>query len=300
MFKNWFENNLVQDAGRTAQWWLQNLPQKPVEVIEAGIHAFVSSMSDESKNGEAIDIIFGGRQYHDSRYDKTIARNLLDTESRELKRAVGIVSSIEPVRFAFRMEGKDAGWLFIVHPPAIYIREDEQALEFIIRHELNHAEKWLDATVRGTTLPPSTDAIQDGHWDNDRYANNLYEASAYADQLGQMMVRFDNDVDKVVKILQGSPDRPRIGLAPSFNMDHDILRVAVRFLDRYRKRNENMSRFLGPAALAASSLFSPQNTPSPLIQPQGMVKRVDDQAVRQAAQLVSQIVNLMRFKNFVR
>jgi hypothetical protein len=236
-------------------------------------------MAIEEFNRDLLGIIESRREIHDLRYDEPIEGNLLNTKTGKLGNAVGIIAWPEKAHFAFELDGEKAGSLEIKHPPVIFDVSDKELLSGIIWHELRHAQDWSKGEINYEDIP---------QFNMGKYARHIMEARAYADQLRRLLQRVGN-VQEVMDMLESGS---------VFGMDERLHDTALHFLVMLKgTTNESVASWMAPVVTAASTMVPPAATSTP---PQlAPITRQAESPARDAAQLVSKLIGLFRFRNFV-
>ena len=265
-FRCWFEDNFnepdaIQDPRDVAKLWHANMPREAPKQNAHAVEQFASYMFDIDKNSQAVKNYFDGIYVNEVRYDQPINNNLLNINDEKLKNAKGLVSSRENPAFKFFMGAELGGNLLIRHPPVFYSIKDEELIRSIIWHELRHAIDWINPEFKD--VEPSSQIF-----DVEKYARNAYEARAFADQLKFLMKRIGNP-NKVMKVL----------INTTYKFPEALIPVAKAFLKEYSLNAESFD---------------------PVFQPSAIVIDQQKEDIRSAAVLVSKIVQMMQFGNFIK
>jgi hypothetical protein len=284
---------LLNNPKAIADYWREVQPTDFASVVnQEEVVVVCNALSDNVKNVPEVNKAIKEEVVHDIRYEKALSGGLIRAQSPKLQNAVAIVTTEFPQKFMFALTGKFAGMLRIFHPPLFYFGTDKSLMASIIVHELRHAADFLNPQYKNI-LPSSSD-----FYDNNKYAKNVGEARAFAEQLNFLLRKFNFDVDLVIRTLKGL--RPAEVPSP-LRMDDDILRAARIYLELQRPKTEGwLSKMAAPLMMGAASVFPKSNVaPEPPESPQ-ITQTAQRQEVRQAAILVLRIFSLFAFSNFVK
>jgi hypothetical protein len=236
---------------------------KDPRINDAAVNQVVSKMADNTLNSKGLVILITGKseQYQDLRADGPIAGQLLDLQNPKLQKLdarVPLLMAPEEFSFKFVIGGKNAGNLYLWHPPLLYDNTDKALMSGIMYHELQHAIDW----VRGMEFD-----IKNPRRVNARlYASSIHEARAFTRQLKHLLTAFGNPQDVMAAISRKvkNIDIPGIGqkeVSSPFRWESEELReFALEFLHSVVGLNEDVAPMIGKALLGASS-FMPQQVP---------------------------------------
>lgn len=256
-------------------------------VNEEAVIDFTERMSNRTISAMMFDLILEGKSIETQLYKEPISENLINIKNKRLQNATGIISSQSKPVFGFHMMGNNSGNMLIQFPPTVFTDEDQKVLKSIILHESVHAYDW--AMDRLNDDYPIGNAFK---FDTNKYARNLFEVRSFVAQL-KMLIKEIGNINKLTYAFSHGP----------FALPDELLPIVLQYL---RKNiNEGIGRLLlplaaiggaaagaGAAAITGNSNEHP-NKPVPI-----EVKQQTAQA-QQAAKLMYQIVELMKFSNFV-
>lgn len=261
------------DPSSIADLWFRSKPKDTSRTNEMEMYEFVGILSNVKTNIQHISAQLLGNSAGDKIvYNKSLSNNLLNGQYSNLEKALAAISINHNnyIQAFVPREVKKDEWignvLFIL-PPMFYEVEDKHMLFSTVQHELRHALDFVDFNnkpIPNNYMKPQSDGSYEV--DIDLYARHTSEARAHADQAMLLVKKLGKEEAK--KVVKDS----------SNTLANVEMREAMMLLiDKLAEEvvEENLS-------------------------PVAVVSKAEDAEARELVNHLVKILELFRFRNFVR
>lgn len=261
------------DPSSIADLWFKSKPKDTSRTNEMEMYEFVGALSNVKTNTSCLVVQLVGLPIKDEIvYNKPLSNNLLNGQYSNLEKAFAAISGDHNsyIQAFISREVKKDEWIgsvFFIIPPMFYEVEDKHMLFSTVQHELRHALDFVDFNnkpIPNNYMKPQLDGSYEV--DIDLYSRNATEARAHSDQAMLLIKKLGKEEAK--KTVRGS----KISLANA-----EMREAMVLLIDKLAEEvvEENLS-------------------------PVAVVSKAEDTEARELVDHLVKILELFRFRNFVR